>query len=59
MMKDHKKRETKNNDQENSAPVCFQNDPDIQEEYLLPEQKKEELTRKFNLLTKQKNQIEF
>ena len=46
-MKDHKKKEEEENMPiENASPVCYQNDPTIQDDYLLPEQKAELLKNK-------------
>ncbi|WP_339921818.1 hypothetical protein [uncultured Cyclobacterium sp.] len=42
-MKGPIKHKSKSKEQKNSSPVCFQNDPDIQEDYLLPIQKREQL----------------
>ena len=53
-MKDQIKPKTKNKVRENFSPVCFQNDTDIQEEYLSPQQKKGELPNKTSEKTKKK-----
>ncbi|EPR66976.1 hypothetical protein [Cyclobacterium qasimii] len=58
-MKGQLEHRTKNKEQENFSPVCFQNDPDIQEDYLLPVEKQGKSPNTSNKSTKKKNKTVF
>ena len=58
-MKGQLKHIIKNKERENSSPVCFQNDPEIQEDYLLPTQKHGKLPNTSKKFTKKKSKTKF